>query len=63
MRTNIEIDDSLIAKAMALMNARTKKETVTLALAEQIRSAKRKKFLLLKGKILWEGDLKTMRSI
>lgn len=63
MRTNIEIDDSLIAKAMHLANTRTKKETITLAIEELIRSLERKKILLLKGKIDWEGDLKKMRRI
>ena len=63
MRTNIEIDDSLIEKAMHLINARTKKETVAMALEELIKAAKRKKFLLLKGNILWEGNLSTMRAL
>ena len=63
MRTNVEIEDSLIAKAMRMVNARTKKETIALALEELIRSAKRKKFLLLKGNILWEGNLEAIRSV
>ncbi len=63
MRTNVEIEDSLIAKAMHLVNARTKKETIALALEELIRSAKRKKFLLLKGNVLWKGDLNSMRKV
>ena len=62
MRTNIDIDDDLLAEVMALTGAKTKKQAVNDALmdkAKRIRAAK--KILKLRGKIHWEGDLDAMR--
>ena len=41
MRTNIDLDDSLTAEAMALSGARTKREVVELALRELVQRRKR----------------------
>lgn len=62
MRTNVEIDDSLLSVAMRLAKTQTKKATLSLALEELIKSFKRKKFASLKGMIRWEGDLGKMRA-
>jgi Arc/MetJ family transcription regulator len=61
MRTNIEIDDSLIDKAIKLSHAKSKKEVVNLALKEFVATLKRKELLHLRGKVKWEGDLNLMR--
>jgi Arc/MetJ family transcription regulator len=62
MRTNIDIDDKLIAKAMAAAGKKTKKETVEAALALLVRTAEsQKKIRQLYGKLEWEGDLDAMR--
>ena len=62
MRTNIDIDDKLMAEAMELSGARTKKQTVEEALKDMVRRRKAAKAILaLRGKIEWEGDLDTMR--
>ena len=61
MRTNIEIDDQLMEKAMKLSNASTKKETVEQALKALIRREQQRKILKLKGKVVWEGNLAEMR--
>ena len=63
MRTNIDIDNQLLSKAMKLANTKTKKETVEVALAQLIKTLKRKDLLRFQGKISWEGNLDEMRSI
>jgi len=62
MRTNIDIDDNLIDKAIKLSNAKSKKEVVNLALKELVASLKRKELLKYRGKAKWEGDLNFMRQ-
>jgi Arc/MetJ family transcription regulator len=62
MRTNIVIDDTLIAKATKYTGLRTKKEVVHFALEEIVRREERKKILDLQGKVHWEGNLDEMRE-
>ena len=61
MRTNIEIDDKLMAAAMKAMGTKTKRETVEKALEAQVRYSRQKGILELKGKVQWEGDLDAWR--
>jgi Arc/MetJ family transcription regulator len=61
MRTNIVIDDDLIAEARRLSGAKTKREAVDLALRELIARHKRLGILELRGKVDWEGDLSVSR--
>lgn len=62
MRTNIEIDDALMAKALKVSGARTKREVVEQGLQTLIRLAEQAKILELRGKLHWEGDLDAMRT-
>ncbi|HKZ21353.1 MAG TPA: type II toxin-antitoxin system VapB family antitoxin [Acidimicrobiia bacterium] len=62
MRTNIEIDDALLAKAARVAGTTTKKATVEFALRELVRRRDRKAILRLKGKVAWEGDLESSRT-
>jgi Arc/MetJ family transcription regulator len=62
MRTNIEIDDSLVKQAMKLTKSKTKKEVVNLALKELVNQRKRQSILKYGGKLKWEGDLDKMRE-
>lgn len=56
MRTNIEIDEKLIADAMKVLKLKTKKETVHKALQEVIRRNAQTNIANLQGKIsFWEG--------
>ncbi len=62
-RTNIDIDDELVAQAMKLYGLRTKKEAVDLALRRLVGGVStnpHKGMLELEG-IGWEGDLDEMR--
>jgi Arc/MetJ family transcription regulator len=62
MRTNIDIDDELLAKAMAASGKTTKKDTVHEALELLVRIRQGQTALRkLRGKIEWEGDLDAMR--
>jgi Arc/MetJ family transcription regulator len=60
MRTNVEIDDKLIGKAMELSGARTKREAVDVALRILVRLKDQEQIRRLRG-LGWEGDLEAMR--
>ena len=62
MRTNIEIDDQLMADAMRLTGIGTKREVVELALRVLLRIERQKDIRDFRGKFQWEGDLDQMRS-
>lgn len=62
VRTNIEIDDDLLAQAQEVAGTRTKKATVEFALRELIRRRQRRAVLELRGKVTWEGDLERGRA-
>lgn len=63
MRTNIVLDDELVAEAFRHTDARTKRDLVHEALRELIRSRRRRSLLELKGKVrLARGyDYKALR--
>ncbi len=61
MRTNIDIDDELMKKALALSGLRTKKAVVEEALKLLIRLRDQRKILELAGKVRWEGNLDEIR--
>ena len=61
MRTNIVIDDKLMADALKLTGARTKREAVELGLKTLLRTARQADIKRLRGKIAWEGELDVMR--
>lgn len=61
MRTNIEIDDTLMSEALAATNARTKREVVEEGLRTLVRLARQARIRELRGALAWEGDLDAMR--
>jgi Arc/MetJ family transcription regulator len=61
-RTNIEIDDDLIARVMQRYNFRTKREAVDYALKQVApRPLTSEEFLALEGSG-WDGDLDEIRA-
>jgi antitoxin ParD1/3/4 len=56
MRTNIEIDDELMEKAMQAGPHKTKKEAVEAGLKLLARQAAYREILKWRGKLKWEGD-------
>jgi len=61
MRTNIAIDDQLMADVLKLTGARTKKEAVELGLKTLLKTGRQAEIKRLRGKIAWQGDLNSMR--
>ena len=61
MRTNIEIDDALLAEAQELAGTRTKKATVEFALAELVRRRRAKGMLALRGHVQFDLNLDETR--
>ena len=62
MRTNIVIDDQLMADALKATGLDTKKEAVELGLKMLVRLNKQQEIRKLRGKLKWEGDLNEMRG-
>jgi Arc/MetJ family transcription regulator len=62
MRTNIDIDDQLMARAMELTGLRTKRAVVDAALRELVEYHSRQRLLEAAGRYPWEGDLDRMRG-
>ncbi len=56
MRTNIEIDDELMAKAMSAGPYQTKKDAVEAGLKLLARQAAYREIMKWRGKLRWEGD-------
>lgn len=56
MRTNIEIDDQLMAKALEAGPYTTKKEAVEAGLRLLARQAAYREIMKWEGKLNWEGD-------
>ncbi len=61
-RTNIEIDDELIARVMRLYNLRTKREAVDFALRQVAGRADRHKRMLELQGTGWDGDFEAIRG-
>ena len=61
MRTNIVIDDKLMAEALKLSQLKTKKAVVETGLRLLIRIKKQERLKSLRGKLNWDGDLDEMR--
>jgi len=62
MRTNIDIDDSLMRRAMRTSGARTKRATVEAALRLLIQTWGQRSIRRLRGKVRWEGNLDESRQ-
>jgi Arc/MetJ family transcription regulator len=62
MRTNIDIDDELLAEAQRIAGTRTKRATVEYALRELVRRKDRQAILRLYGQVDWAGDLDQSRQ-
>lgn len=63
MRTNIVIDDRLMAAALKATGLKTKKEAVELGLQTLVQLKQQADIRKLRGKLRWEGNLKKSRSM
>jgi Arc/MetJ family transcription regulator len=62
MRTNIDIDDALINKALEISKLPTKKSVIDMLLREYVKKNKQREILKFRSSGLWEGDLDEMRA-
>ncbi|NVK30415.1 MAG: type II toxin-antitoxin system VapB family antitoxin [Gammaproteobacteria bacterium] len=62
MRTNIVIDDELIAEALKVSGAKSKKDAVEKGLKLLILRSQQQSIRRLRCKLKWEGDLDDMRD-
>ena len=62
MRTNIEIDDGLMAKALRASGKGTKRAVVEEALRLLVRTKGQTRIRKWRGKVGWEGDLQQSRA-
>jgi Arc/MetJ family transcription regulator len=63
VRTNIDIDDKLLAEAMRVSGCETKRATVEEGLRLLARKKVYRSILALRGKIHWEGDPDALRRL
>ena len=56
MRTNIVLNDELVAEAIKLTNARSKRDVVDLALQRLVQHERQRRLLQLKGKQLIDPE-------
>ena len=61
MRTNIELDDALVERAMRSSGARTKRAVVEAALQLLVKTHEQSAIRRLRGKVEWEGNLNQSR--
>ena len=62
MRTNIVIDDKLMAEALRVTAVRTKREAVELGLKTLLQSKRQADVKRQRGKVAWQGDIEAMRG-
>lgn len=61
MRTNIVIDEKLMAEALKASGAKTKREAVELGLKMLLQLKRQGETRRLRGKVRWQGDLDALR--
>jgi Arc/MetJ family transcription regulator len=61
LRTNIVLDDALLAEAMRRTGLKTKRAVVEEALRTLVRLKRQEEIRELRGKLHWEGDLDELR--
>ncbi len=62
MRTNIVIDDELMAQALKATGLQTKKDVVEQGLKLLVQRKQQQSIRALRGNISWEGDLDELRN-
>ena len=62
MRTNIDIDDALMAEVMRITGKRTKRDAIHDAMARLVELDRQTTIRDLRGTIAWDGDLDDMRT-
>ena len=63
MRTNVDLDDVLVKKAMEITKITTKKALINQALEDMVKSNTRREMLNYIDSGIWEGNLNEMRKM
>jgi len=61
MRTNVVIDDDLMASALKASGSKTKREAIEGGLKLLVQIKNQEKIKGFRGKLKWTGDLEAMR--
>jgi len=61
MRTNVVVDDNLIAAALKLSGLKTKKDAIEEGLKLLVQVKRQKEIKRFRGKLKWSGNLDKMR--
>jgi len=61
-RTNVVLDDELVAQCQKATGIQTRRALIDYALREILRLEQQREILKLKGKVRWEGDLAVWRK-
>ncbi len=61
-RTNVVLDDKLVAECQKLTGIGTRRSLIDYALREVLRHKRQRRLLELKGTVRWEGDLQAWRE-
>ena len=62
MRTNLVLDEQLVAKGMRMTGLKTHSALVDFALRELIRRRQQRAILKLRGQVKWKGNLDQLRQ-
>jgi Arc/MetJ family transcription regulator len=62
MRTNVVLDDDLIASALKVSGLKTKKDAIEEGLKLLVQLKSQKEIRHFRGKLKWTGNLDEMRS-
>ncbi len=62
MRTNIVIDDTLMADTLRVTGLKSKRAAVELGLRTLLRLRQQEEIRKYRGKLKWDGDLDAMRA-
>lgn len=62
MRTNVVIDDALMAETLKATGLKTKREAVELGLKTLLKLRQQGEVRKLRGQLSWDGDLDAQRT-
>lgn len=62
MRTQVDLDEQLLAQIVQMGAFPSKKAAIHAALVEFVKTLKRRQLLALRGQMQWQGDLDQLRA-
>lgn len=62
MRTQVDLDEQLLAEIVQMGAFSSKKAAIQAALTEFVKTLKRRQLLALRGQMQWQGELDQLRA-